>query len=121
MDYQEAILVRGNVLKVEKKNTQWGGHVRCTGLKMGLDVKYFTQKTSEIRFFFSGLRLWHMEVHRLGVKLELQLPTHTTATATQDQSHVCDLHHSLQQCQILNPLSEARDQIRILMDTMLGS
>ena len=30
---------------------------------------------------------------------------------------VCDLHHSLQQCWILNPLCEARDQTRILMDT----
>ena len=28
-----------------------------------------------------------------------------------DLSCVCDLHHSLQQCQILNPLSEARDRI----------
>ena len=35
----------------------------------------------------------------------------------QDLSHVCDLHHSSRQRQILNPLSEARDQTRILMDT----
>ena len=27
------------------------------------------------------------------------------------------LHHSSQQCQILNPLSEARDQACVLMDT----
>ena len=40
-----------------------------------------------------------------------------TATATQDLSHVCDLHYSSWQCQILNPLSKARDQTRILMDT----
>ena len=37
-----------------------------------------------------------------------------TATATQDPSHICDLHHSAQQCQILNPLSKARDQTRNL-------
>ena len=43
--------------------------------------------------------------------------TYTTATATQDLSHVCELHHSSRQCQILNPLSEARDQTCILMDT----
>ena len=43
------------------------------------------------------------------VESGLQLPVHTTTTATQDLSHVCDLHHSLLQCQILNPLSEARD------------
>ena len=51
-----------------------------------------------------------MEVPRLGVQLELQLPANTTATAMQDLSRVCDLHHSSWQFQILNPLSEARDQ-----------
>ena len=44
---------------------------------------------------------------------------YTTATEMQDLSRVCDLHHSSWQHQILNPLSEARDQIRILMDTSL--
>ena len=58
-----------------------------------------------------------MEVPRLGVELELQLLAYTTATATLDPSHVCDLHHSLQQCWILNSLSGARDQTLILMDT----
>ena len=58
-----------------------------------------------------------MDVPRQGVKLELQLPAYTTATATQDPSHVCDIHHSSQQRQILNPLSNARDQTHILMDT----
>ena len=33
-----------------------------------------------------------------------------TATATPDPSHVCNLHESSWQCQILNPLNEARDQ-----------
>ena len=56
-----------------------------------------------------------MEVPRLGVELELQLLAYTRATATPDLSHICDLHHS--SCQILNPLSEARDQTYILMDT----
>ena len=57
-----------------------------------------------------------MEVPRLGVESELQLPACTTATATQDPSRVCDLHHSLRQCKIRNPLSEARDWTCILMD-----
>ena len=57
-----------------------------------------------------------MEVPRLGVKLELQLPAYATATATQDPSHICDLHHSSQQCRILNPLSKATDRTRVLMD-----
>ena len=59
----------------------------------------------------------HMEIPRLGVQLELQLPAYTTATATRDPSHVWDLHHSSQQCQILNPLSEAREQTCNLVDT----
>ena len=50
-----------------------------------------------------------MEVPRLGVHSELQLPTYTTATAMRDLSPICELCHSLQQHQILNPLSEARD------------
>ena len=57
-----------------------------------------------------------MEVPRLVVKSELQLPAYTIATATQDLSHVYDLHHSSRQCQILNPLGEARDWTYILMD-----
>ena len=58
-----------------------------------------------------------MEVPRPEIELELQLLAYATATAMQDPSCVCDLYHSLQKCQILNPLSEARDQTCILMDT----
>ena len=43
--------------------------------------------------------------------------TYTTATATKDLSHICDLHHSSWQHQIPDLLSKARDQIRLLMDT----
>ena len=70
-----------------------------------------------ILFFFLRLHSWHMEVRRLGVKLELQVPDYTTATARWDPSKVCDLHQSSQHCQILNPLSEARDRTYIFMDT----
>ena len=62
-----------------------------------------------------------MEVPRLGVELELQLPAYTIASAIPDLSHLCDLHHSLRQCQSFNPLSEARDQTHILMDTASSS
>ena len=48
--------------------------------------------------------LWHMEVPRLRVKSEQQLLAYKTA-AMWDLNHVCDLHHSSQQHQILNPLS----------------
>ena len=64
-------------------------------------------------FFFLGSHLRHMEV--LGVESELQPLVYTTATVTQDPSHVCNIHHSSQQCRIFNPRSEARDQICILM------
>ena len=43
-----------------------------------------------------------LEVPRLGVELELQLPTYTTATAIRDP---------------YNPLSKTRDQTPILVDT----
>ena len=60
-----------------------------------------------------------MEVPRLGVESELQLLAYSTATAMRDLSLVCDLHHSSRQCWILNPLSEARDRTRNLMDIRL--
>ena len=60
--------------------------------------------------------IMHIEVPRLGVESELQLPGYTTATAVQDPSHICDLHHSSGKHQILNPLSEARDRTCNLMD-----
>ena len=56
-----------------------------------------------------------MEVPRLGVQLELQLPAYATVTAMLDLSRICDLHHSSWQHQILNPLSEARDHTQNLM------
>ena len=68
-----------------------------------------------LSFVFLGPHPCHMEVRRLGVSSELLLQAYTTATATADLSHVCDLHHSSWQCRILNPLSEARDQTLNLM------
>ena len=66
-----------------------------------------------IFFFFLifslGLHMQHMAVPGLWVKSELQLLAYAAATATRDPSPVCSLHHSSQQRQILNPLSEARD------------
>ena len=57
-----------------------------------------------------------MDVPRLAVKTELQLPAYATATASPDPSHICDLCYSLQQCWIPKPLSRAKDQTHILMD-----
>ena len=58
---------------------------------------------------FLGPHMQHMEVPRLGVKLQLQLPASATATGTRALSRFCDLHHSSWQCLILNLLSEARN------------
>ena len=63
-----------------------------------------------IFFFFLGPHPKHMEVPRLGVKSELQLSAWATATATLDSKHICELQRSLLQCQILNPLIEARER-----------
>ena len=69
-------------------------------------------------FCFLGLRSWHIQLPRLGVKLVLQLWAYDTATATQDPSCVCNLNQSSWQCWIPNPLSKVRDQTRILTDTI---
>ena len=50
-----------------------------------------------------------MEVPRLGVESDLQLLAYTKAIAMLDPSHICDLHCSLQQHKILNPLGKAKD------------
>ena len=49
-----------------------------------------------------------MEVPRLGVLLELQLPAYTTTTEMPDPSCICNVQHSSQQCWILSPLGKAR-------------
>ena len=65
-------------------------------------------------FFFCFFEpyLEHMEVPRLWVELQLKLPACTTATLMWDPSHVCSLHHSSRQRQILNPLSQAKLRIK---------
>ena len=57
-----------------------------------------------------------MEVPRLGVVSELELPAYGTATVARDLSSVCSLCHSTWQHRISSPLSKARDQTHILMD-----
>ena len=50
--------------------------------------------TKQQIFFFLGLHPQQMQVPRPGVELELQLLAYGAATATQDPSHIRDLHHS---------------------------
>ena len=56
-----------------------GGIICCLG--------QFIMNTAQNNFSLSA----EMEIPRLGVELELQLPAYTTATATGDPSFVCDL------------------------------
>ena len=59
-----------------------------------------------------------MEVPRLGVESELQLPAYAMAMARPFLSCICDLCHRWWQRWILNPLTETRDwTYYILMDT----
>ena len=50
------------------------------------------------------------------VEAELQLLASTTAKATPDPSHICNLRHRSRQHRIPNSLGEARDGTCILMD-----
>ena len=59
-----------------------------------------------------------MEVPRPEVELELKLQAFAIATATPDLSCICDSRCSLQQCWILNPLREVRDQTHTLTETV---
>ena len=76
-------------------------------------------RRSQLEFVFCslGLHLQHMEVSRLGGESKLQLPNYTTGTAVQDPSLICNPQHSSWQSQIPDPLSQARNQTQILMDT----
>ena len=67
-------------------------------------------------FAFQGHTHSILEVPRPRVRLDLQVLAYTTAIAIQGPSHVWDLHRSSWQHQISDPLSEVRDQTRILMD-----
>ena len=64
-----------------------------------LNPQHHSRNSIFFFFFFLGLHLQHMEVPRLGVKLEPKVPVYTIAT--RDPSHICDLHHSSRQHQIL--------------------
>ena len=88
--------------------------------KRKTELRFHSWKDGRFRillFFFFKPHLWHMENSwaRDGIRAapELQLQVYATATATLDLSCICNLCHSLWQCWILNPLSEARDQIHI--------
>ena len=108
-----AVLIHwyGSVLSPEIENVHW----ICTLIS----ILYTANMTATILFFFLGLHLGIWTQAR--GQCELQLPVYVTATAMPDPDCICDLHCSLWQGWILNPLSKARDGTCILVDTTLGS
>ena len=103
-----------------KLNLKNGYSSSSTRMHGRIQQKAITQLLSHISislFFSLVSHLQHMQVPRLGVESELQLPAYITDTAMSDLSHLYDLYLSSRQCRILNLLSEARDWTCILMDT----
>ena len=75
-------------------------------------------------FDFLGPHLRYMEVPRLGVESELQLPAYTTATATRDPSCICNLYHSSRQCrmdssQVPDPLSHNGNSLPVFLSSTI--
>ena len=94
--------------------TKW----QSDGARIWIQAVWHLWNKKTIRpLLFLGPYLRHMEVPRLRVESELQLPAYSTATAMWDPRLVCELHCSLWLHQILNQLSKARDQTCILLDT----
>ena len=103
----------------------WQRPPKCTGLAMLSPLQiYFgllLQRIHSTFFFFSFFSFRATPVaYRSSQARGLfgaAAPSYATATAKQDSSHVCDLHCSSQQRQILKTLSGARDGTLALMDT----
>ena len=96
-------------------------HCTCEDVLAILELENTLKIVFVVGFLFFGFFLLFRAtpaaygVSRVGVQLELQQLAYSTATATRDPNHVCDLHHGSQQRWILNPLSEARDGTHNLM------
>ena len=105
----KGMIVFIDLIKISQESWQHAWMVRSLILGTGFFFSF--------AFCILGPYPQHVEVPRLGVEAEPQLPACTTATAMTDPSRVCDLHHSSWQHRILNPLSQSRDRTRNLMDT----
>ena len=72
-----------------------------------------------IYFFFCLFRVTPMACGSSQTRGQIreQLLAYATATAIPDLCSIFKLHQSSQQCQILNPLSKARDQTLVCLDT----
>ena len=94
------------ILQMRKPNLVKGGHTREAKLPLCGSVSPCCLLLL-LSFCFLGPPTRRMDVPRLGVESELQLPAYTTAaataTATQDPRRICDLHLNSQQSWFLNP------------------
>ena len=84
----------------QNKSNAWGALIQTFLRTMPLCIKSLSlfKDGSPISYVYSfcfilflGPHLKHMEILRLGIKLELQLLAYTIATAMRDSSHVCDI------------------------------
>ena len=82
-------------------------------LLIPLFILYFSAAFFSPKGHTFGIQTWKFPGQ--GSQSELQPLASARATATQDASCVCNLHHSSWQCRIVNPLSKARDRARNLM------
>ena len=73
----------------------------CKRQFCGLNGPVWLPQTIFLVFLRPHLR--YMEVPRLGVESELQLPANTTATAMRNLSYIWELRYTSQQLRILNP------------------
>ena len=76
-------------------------------------------KSSVFLFFFLWPHLQQMEVPGTRSWIGAAAEAYAMSMATPDPSCFCELC-SLWQCQILNPLSKARDRTHILTETTSG-
>ena len=71
---------------------------------------YFILLYFLLYIFFVFCLFWATPAAYGGSQARGPIGTIATSLPTADPSRICDLHHSSQQRQILNPLSEARDR-----------
>ena len=79
--YKNAIWQNPTFIHDKKISTNWV-YLKCSSTFL-----FFS-------FFFSGPQVQYMEVPRLGIKSEIQLPAYTTAMAMPDPNYFCNLHDS---------------------------
>ena len=86
-------------------------------LGMALSLLWSNGETWVLALFFFLFRVILSAYGSSQAAVGAAAMAYTTATATPDLSCICDLYCSLWQGQIFNPLSEARGQTHVLMDT----